>query len=132
MLAHELGHVPRKKLNFRKTVAHGFATRSVLPTAGAIGGTAMALKGKRGSWTTRLAPAVAIGSQIPLLHNEARASLRGYRALKAMGTLSKPELRTARRKLLHAFGTYGTKSLAMTAPAAAIAAVRWRKKERDK
>jgi len=131
LLAHELGHVSRKGRSAAGFHAQNRIVRGALPIAGAIGGTAMALKGKRGSWTTRLAPAVAFGSHVPTLVSEGRASIRGYKALKALGKYTPSELRGSRRNLIKAFSTYGLGALASTAPAAAIAAMRWKKKKED-
>lgn len=128
-LAHELGHVSRKPVSNALFNADVVGTRQVLPLAGGAAGTMMALRGERGSLSTRIAPLVSLAGSAPMLYDEARASIRGYKALKALG-LKPTELSVARRKLLHALGTYGSMAALMTVPAAAIAAAKWKKRER--
>ena len=126
-LAHELGHVPRRHGGQASEIMKAKVSRSWVPLAGTGIGTLMAVKGQRGSLATRAAPFVSLAGSAPMLYDEARASVRGYKALKALKQLSPAELGTARRKLLHAFGTYGAMAAMMTAPAAALAAIKWNK-----
>lgn len=104
--AHELGHaafgasLPGKIHKFTKA-------RMVGPMAGLIGSAYLAGTGDPDSAKAKwLAPAVALAGLSPVLGEEAIASIKGYRAMKALGA-SAQELKHARRQLAKAWGTYG-------------------------
>lgn len=124
-MAHELGHLVNLK---NKTLRRGIvAGRALGPLAGIGTGIAMLGAGDRGDWKTRLAPAVAGLGFVPLLADEAAASVHGYKALQGLGTVSKPALRKARNNMIKAFGTYGVTAAAALAPLAYVSARRWRR-----
>ena len=78
------------------------------------------------SAVSKAAPIVGAAGIAPILLDEGYASLKGYGTMKRMGTYSKPALKSARRQLLKAFGTYG---LATALPAvAAPLAIRYARK----
>lgn len=128
-MAHELGHAAQNK---SKLWRHANITgRKYGPLAGMLAGGAMIGYGDEGSVATRAAPFVTAAGFMPMLADEAAASIRGIRGLKRMGVSGK-QLNKARINMLKAFGTYGAMAAAGTLPIAALSAYRWNKKQQGK
>jgi len=109
--AHELGHgrLWNKSDRLRKVL---MGSRALAPLA-TLGTTIGAGVADTDSKFSKAMPLAGLAATAPVLADEAYASLKGYGALKRIG--SKPAvLRTARRQLGKAFGTYG---LGIAAPA---------------
>jgi hypothetical protein len=128
LAAHELGHIAlRKHPAARAALRHGRSYGHLVGTG--LGG-AMAVGGERGSKKVKAAPFVAAAGHLPKLVDEAAASVKGYRALKALGH-SKKTLRHARGNLAKGFGSYAVQSAAHIAPVAAVSALKWKKKKKE-
>jgi hypothetical protein len=99
LLAHELGHAQSAERTKYPKLRSALEAASVL--GGAVGGAAYMLKG-------RPIPAAIASTMImaPTLIEEARASIKGVRALKNTNSFSTKELKAMRGQLLSAYGTY--------------------------
>jgi hypothetical protein len=113
-VAHELGHAK----NYYKTRFGKGRMRLGLKTFGPATGAnrskgAILMAGLAG-----LAPGdskaadygsvgLATAAVAPLLYEEGKASVQGYKGLKSLGTLSPAKLKASRKALMKAFGTYG-------------------------
>jgi hypothetical protein len=101
--AHELGHVAFGNSSLGK------ATRALrLPAAigGALTGSMMAGSSDPESTSSKLAPAVSLAGMMPILGEEAMASLKGIKSMREIG-LSPTQISVARKQLGKALGTYG-------------------------
>lgn len=99
VLAHELGHAQdfegRSLPKLRRSVETGVAIGGTLGSLGA------AIAGRPGT-----AALLQMGSTVPTLLDEARASFRGVRALERDGRFSAEEKKKMRKHLYAAGGTY--------------------------
>lgn len=124
IIAHELGHAaghdPKRTPKILRALFR--APRLVALAAPVVGGVMAAQDPD--SVTAKLAPVGALAMNAPLLADEAAASLRGYKAVKNLGTYGPKTLKLMRNNMLRAFGTYGAAAAAATLPVALIAAIR--------
>ncbi len=129
VVAHELGHIANYRHKVKGPLLH--VGRAAGPLAGLVVGGSMAAKGEEGSAKVKAAPLITAAGHAATLGDEAAASIRGYKHLKAMGIHSPGALKHMRRNLAKAFLTYGIGAGAMTAPVAYLSWKRgWSKKKK--
>jgi len=132
LMAHELGHGRLRTTGVGKVIA-GLRTPGM--ALGGLGGAAMATFADPDSKISKYAPLVGGLGALPTLADEAYASLKGYGAMKGMGSYSPEALRTARRQLGKAFGTYAAAAVPLVAAPYAIRKIKQhmqkRRAERD-
>ena len=125
LMAHELGHagphghrVLGKLLRFRNLA---------IPVAGLAAAGMAGLPEDDNSNLVKAAPFVAGAGMLPMLGDEAQASIRGMRALRRTGRYAPEIMSKMRGNLWKAFGTYGALAAGGVAPVAAYSYYRNRR-----
>jgi hypothetical protein len=126
--AHELGHAAnaaKNKLLFSLAITSRKVPLIGMPGVGAVvGGIMAAAPEDANSWVVKAAPIMPVLFHAPVLADEALASIRGLKGMKALGTYSPQVLKKAKGNMIKAFGTYLLEAAALSAPVAGIAAAR--------
>lgn len=123
-VAHEMGHAANAVKNKVLTALANTTRRmgAAVPMAGAVAGGLMAIAPEDAeSLVVKAAPLMPVLAYAPILADEALASVRAVKGMKAMGTHSSKVLRKAKGNLVKAFGTYLLDAAAMAVPVAAVA-----------
>lgn len=125
--AHELGHGKFRQGRVGKTLSN---LRMPGSLAGGIGASMLAANTDPDSTASKISPLIGAAGSVPILADEGYASVKGYKTMKRMG-YNKAALKTGRRQLAKAFGTYGLGVAApmMAAPLAIRKFKQWRKNQ---